>query len=437
MSEPNDYLPSADLVERMSVSLRHKQAKAQTLDISQDDIPGAITMDMRFPLIDAAELLEHIEPPEYIADGLLEKGVTCGLIGSPESGKSLFVQHMAACVSTGQPFFGREVTPGLVVYLCGEGYHGIARRLQAIEAHHQLGLANAAFVISKCGASFLSAMEVMRVRLAIEAAEQRFGPMVLLIVDTLARFLAPGDESKAQDMGAYLNAVETLRGEATAITLHHPGHGDAQRGRGSSSWRGGIDAEFTLASANDIITVTCQKMKDGERPMPFSFKVTPAPTKLCRDDGSPMNSVVIVPTDTAVVMTKPSGKNQSTLLAELEKRNDVAWTDNELREIARGLGMHKNSARTAVIGLRNLGYLVGTVGGSSLANGGQSAHGTEGTERDGNTNPSRTFGDVRDDVSLDTSLRPLSTSRQQTTPTTCPKCDGEGCRHCQPNGETK
>ena len=154
---------------------------------------SAIATDARFPLIDAAELLDHIEPPEYIADGLLEKDVTCGLIGPPESGKSLFVQHLGSCVATGRPFFGREVARGLVVYLCGEGYHGIARRLQAIEAHHKLGLANAAFVISKCGASFLSAMEVERIKVAIEAAEQRFGPMVLLIVDTLARFLAPGD----------------------------------------------------------------------------------------------------------------------------------------------------------------------------------------------------------------------------------------------------
>jgi hypothetical protein len=165
---PDDAMPSTDLLERIATIRRRDQLKDKApSSTTMRMTPGAIVGDMRFPLIDASELLDHIEPPEYIADGLIERGVTCGLIGPPESGKSLFAQHMPACVSTGQPFFGRHVTHGLVVYLAGEGYHGIARRLQAIEAHHKLGLADAAFVVSKCGASFLSPMEVARIQAAI------------------------------------------------------------------------------------------------------------------------------------------------------------------------------------------------------------------------------------------------------------------------------
>jgi hypothetical protein len=323
------------------------------------------------------------------------------------------------------------------VYLCGEGYHGIARRLQAIEAHHRLGLADGALVVSKVGASFLSFLEVAQVKAAIERVEERFGPMVLLIVDTLARFISPGDESKAQDMGAYLNAVEALRVDATAITLHHPGHGDAQRGRGSSAWRGGVDAEFTLASANDVITVTCQKMKDGEKPAPFSFKVTPAPTKLCREDGSPVNSVVIVPTNTENVMARPSGKNQAKLLAELERRdaNDVAWTDNELRTIAREIGMDRQRAREAVIGLRNLGYLVGTVGGSHLphmrTNERKSNESTDSDETRANET-ARASIEAR--ISDASSVIAVTTSEHRPT---CRKCGGEGCERCEPRKQKR
>lgn len=46
------------------------------------------------------------------------------------------------------------------------------------------------------------------------------------------------------------------------------------------------------------------------------------------------------------------------------------------REIGRTIGMHKNSARDAVLGLRQLGYLSETVGGSRLT------HGTESTKQD-------------------------------------------------------
>ena len=56
------------------------------------------------------------------------------------------------------------------------------------------------------------------------------------------------------------------------------------------------------------------------------------------------------------------------LLVELERRAALQdtfciWTEAELREIGRdSLGMHKNSARDAVLGLRQLGYLVASGG---------------------------------------------------------------------------
>jgi hypothetical protein len=98
-------------------------------------------------------------------------------------------------------------------------------------------------------------------------------------------------------------------------------------------------------------------MKDGDRPSPFSFRIEQAPTLAARDDGSPVMSVVIAPTD-AVIVRKPTGKNQKNLLAELERRlatGESLWTEKDLRSIAKALGMGKSSAITTIIGLRQLG----------------------------------------------------------------------------------
>ena len=97
------------------------------------------TPDLRFPLVRVADLIDHIESPEYIVDGLLERGVTVRLIGAPESGKSLLALHLGARVATGRPFFGRTMARGLVG-LAGEGDNGIARCLQSIERHHRFDL---------------------------------------------------------------------------------------------------------------------------------------------------------------------------------------------------------------------------------------------------------------------------------------------------------
>lgn len=234
---------------------------------------------------------------------------------------------------------------------------------------------DAALVVSKAPASFLNVQEVLSIKTAIRAAEDKFGVgLELLVVDTVSRFLAPGDESKSQDMGAYLAAVDQLRGDATAISNHHPGHADPRRARGSSNWRGALDTEYTIEASGDVVTLTCQKMKDGEKPAPLGFRITPAPTRLARQDGTPVHSVVLVRTDAVSGLRRPTGKAQQNILRALVNRQSEAdmklvWTIPDMRKIGRDLGQHKNTARDAVEGLICTGLLTPTAGGHRLADG--------------------------------------------------------------------
>jgi hypothetical protein len=391
------------LLEEPAASDEFRERLEHELARLKSDTPKSEN-ERAYILLPAGEFLAPGKPPVFIVDKLFEEHAVIGIVAPTESGKSLLIQNVAACLATGKPFHGRKVKRGLVVYLVGEGQHGLRKRFQALESRYQLGLADAPLVIARTAASFLDAAEVARVGDAIAAAQDRYGlPLLFLAVDTLARFIAPGDESKAQDMGAYLNALDLLRGDAAAATLHHPGHGDTPRARGSSSWRAGIDAEFWLENAEKVVTVTCQKMKDGEKPAPFSFRIETEPTRMAREDGSPVQSVVLVPTDAQAA--KPTGKNQKRLLAELEQRaasDQVSiWTEGELREIARSIGMHKNSARDAVLGLRQLGYFVATVGGSRLKDPPEGPKDRKRTER---PISSPDAGDRKDPVSLETDL---------------------------------
>jgi len=167
-------------------------------------------------------------------------------------------------------------------------------------------------------------------------------------------------------MGAYLDAVDYLRGDATAISCHHPGHNDPTRGRGSSSWRASLDAEYSLAAANGIITVTCQKMKDGERPAPLSFAVETERTLMARADGSPWNSVVLVPSE-CVASPKLTGRNQARLLSVLATYRKDTGSDliagDELRNRAKAAGIDRRRFMETVPTLERAGFLVPSVGG--------------------------------------------------------------------------
>jgi hypothetical protein len=317
-----------------------------------------------FALIQAGELLMTQRPPDYLIDALIETNTTVGIVGPPESGKSLFAANVAVCVAAGARFHGRRCSQGLVVYLWGEGQQGAARRLQAIERYHDIDLQKAPLVVSKVATSLLEVSELDRVRAAIKSAEERFGlKLRLLIVDTLARFIGGGDESTAHDMGRFLAAVDAIRGEGTAIICHHPGHEDQKRARGSSSWKAALDSEYALAKRGDVVTLTCQKMKDGSKPEPLKFQIAAVSTGAVQPDGTPVQSVVLLATDAVSVLRPLTGKNQRALLSELQRRAVEAdapdgWSEFELRKIGREICGSKSSAKTAVLALIQHEYVV-------------------------------------------------------------------------------
>lgn len=335
--------------------------------------PSYVVPEKPYVLLPFEHYLESLTPPEYVVEGLFEMQSVVGVVGPPESGKSLLLQEIALCVALGLPWHGRRTKRGLVVYLAGEGQHGLRKRFQALETRYrdQLEGEIVHLATAKVGTSLIDPMELVRVEESIaKAVESHQQPLVLLIIDTLARFIAPGDESKAMDMGAYLTAIDALRGDAAAVSLHHPGHGEATRARGSSSFKAGLDAEFSVAcdALSNTVTMSCQKMKDGEKPAPFSFKIERAPTRMTNEDGNTVMSVLLCPTETAVAKTPVRGKNQGLLLKHLEKQppNGV-WTELELRSLAKDIGIDRFRAREAILGLRQLGYLQLTIGGSRLA----------------------------------------------------------------------
>jgi AAA domain len=352
----------------MALKVEDLQAKMDRAMLNGHD--SVSTADRPYELLHLEHFLEARKAPEFVVHGLFETSSVVGVVAPPEAGKSLLMQEVAVCVALGVPFHGRKVKRGLVVYLVGEGQHGLFSRFQALGTRYDFAGDVCPLVVAKSPTSLIDSMEMLRVQLAIQRKEELFKmPLSLLIIDTLARFIAPGDESKAMDMGAYLTAIDTLRGEAAAVTLHHPGHGDGTRGRGSSSWKAGLDTEYSLANAAGVITVTCQKMKDGQKPEPFSFRIESAATKMKREDGSDVTSVLLHSTDYMPVKKPVTGKAQKTLLAAIEAITDgpQVWNEEELRKIGRDAGLHRNSARDAVLGLKQMGYFELTIGGSRLA----------------------------------------------------------------------
>jgi putative DNA primase/helicase len=126
--------------------------------------------------------LVHLPEPEWLIEGLLERGSLATLYGPSDSGKSFVAIGMACCVAGLGNWCSRPTGHGDVVYVCAEGSAGVARRIRACchDAHRPLP---DRFYVIPQPVEVSSEDAVKEVRLMVE--ELGINPM-LIVIDTLA-----------------------------------------------------------------------------------------------------------------------------------------------------------------------------------------------------------------------------------------------------------
>lgn len=218
-------------------------------------------------------------PPVFLIDRLLEQDALASLFGDPASGKSLVAIEMAGCISKGEPFHGHAVRSGAVFYIAGEGKNGLRRRFAAWEELRGVSIADAPLFASTAAIQLLDAESAAMVTTAIDGLAGQHGTPRLIVIDTLARNFGPGDENSTADMNTFVAALDRLRERypgATVLLVHHSGHGEKSRGRGSSVLRGAVDAEYRVGKKGEMVVLSNSKMKDAPPPPAMQFELVEA-----------------------------------------------------------------------------------------------------------------------------------------------------------------
>ena len=85
------------------------------------------------------------------------------------------------------------------------------------------------------------------------------------MIDTLARNMPGGNENASEDMGRFVGVLDVIRTEfgCAGLVLHHSGHEHGDRGRGHSSWPGGVDVSVKMEKTAVPLEakLTCVKMR--------------------------------------------------------------------------------------------------------------------------------------------------------------------------------
>jgi hypothetical protein len=215
----------------------------------------------------------QIKPPAFAVEGILPSKSMSLLCGHPGSGKSFIALDMGLCIATGKPWLGRyPVQKGGVVYVAGEGFSGLGKRLRAWSGYYGYKPDQLDRFMAVDEAMDIRDPDVI-MRLA-EQSQRKFpsDPVRLICLDTLARCTPGAAESWTKHMNqvvAGCNRLQVLLG-ATILIVHHMD----KRGkgpRGSNALMGAVDVAYRTDKhpTKSLVVLTCDKAKDIEEPQPI------------------------------------------------------------------------------------------------------------------------------------------------------------------------
>lgn len=261
-----------------------------------------------------------MSPPSWLVRGLLERDSLACVFGPPGSLKSFLAVDIAASVASGSTFRGKAVDAGPVAYVAGEGHSGLRRRFAAWETTNG-SLEGAPLFLSSQPVQFGDGESLRPVIAALDRIRDEHGPPKLVVVDTLARCLS-GDENSTVDMSAFIAALDRIRVRygCAILVVHHSGHAEKQRSRGSSAWVAALDTELRVEREGDELRLHATKAKDSEAVEPMQWTLHVVPLDLTDDEGETVTSCVLEPVEYVEPSKRsgPTGKHQKTLLEVLE-----------------------------------------------------------------------------------------------------------------------
>lgn len=244
----------------------------------------------KFELIRSTELTNEPKDYQWLVKGIMEKGNLVEIFGPPESGKSLTALEIAFCVACGIDWNGHKVLQGSVIYIAGEGFGGLARRVKALEKKY--GCRADDLFLSKAPAELLDDGSAKGVS---DAITEMCGDAVLVVVDTLNRNFGAGDENSTKDMTRFIGNVDYYlkNKDATVIIVHHSGLNDTGRSRGNSSLFGALDLQYHVTKNGTNVTFKNTKSKDIPPPKPIGFVIKGAPIGWTDEDGNELTAPVL------------------------------------------------------------------------------------------------------------------------------------------------
>ncbi|WP_154223900.1 AAA family ATPase [Marinicella rhabdoformis] len=236
-----------------------------------------------------SELLSLDIETNWLIEDYIEKNTTGVLYGKSGCYKTFLALDWCLSIAAGKQWHGQDVNQGLVIYVAGEGNFGLQKRVKAWLAQANIDNEQIPFVATnqRVAVRNQDELEVFRDQL-----KQIDAPIKLIVFDTLRKCFGHGDENHSQDMGDFLDKIESIRQEfdTTCLIVHHTNKSNVIRG--SNALESDVDFVFRLESKKSMsCTLHTDKMKDSEPQPAKQFEL--ASIQVGSVKNKPVNSLAL------------------------------------------------------------------------------------------------------------------------------------------------
>ncbi len=273
--------PHKDLPEKGDLHEANELNLYLSSDELEDYILGSPAERPRgaFYVEPVSRIIQQVDEPNWLIDDVIEQESLVSVFGAPKSGKSFVAIAMAASIASGNEFFGHGVKKkSSVLYVAGEGLRGIRSRCSILDDRESL--ADAPFYISNRTVRINDDADFTALIAEIEMIVASHGELNLLVLDTFQRVFS-GNENSSEDVGGFISKLDKLIADykCCVLMVHHTGHGNADRARGSSVIPASLDNEFKVVrdkdSPDDEMNLTFEQTlnKDSLHNTRLAFKL--------------------------------------------------------------------------------------------------------------------------------------------------------------------
>ena len=279
------------------------------------------------PILSLAEFMATYEPPDYVVDGIIQRGRVYALTSPTGHGKTAVAQLLGIYIPAGRNIGAIEVTQGPIIFLAGENPADLCVRMYAACQLH--GIDPTKIPLHVMAGNFpLTPEAAEALKTKIDATE--INP-IGIIFDTAASFFPGDNDNDNVQKGAYgrnLRVLTTCRGRPFVLIPAHPVENpdrDNLLPAGGGAFLNELDANLTLWGdpIGEIATMHWQGKFRGADFQPVSFALQQVKiAKLLDQKGRPIVSIVatLQTADQAEIAAKQALGDEDNVL-ELMRRH--------------------------------------------------------------------------------------------------------------------